>query len=61
MSLYNMDLAAWAQDQGRASHKRAWEALDIDHLTEELEDLGHSLRDAHDQHVRQEGFRMVFP
>lgn len=50
-TLYDTDLAAWAQAQVQALKAKAWHALDVDHLIEEIEDVGHSQRDAIESHL----------
>ena len=41
---YDYDLAAWAGEQAEILRRRDWEKLDIEHVIEELEDLGGQLR-----------------
>jgi hypothetical protein len=41
---YDTDYAAWADTQAAALRAKKWAALDIDHLAEEIEDLGGSIR-----------------
>ncbi len=39
---YDGDVVAWAQEQARLLRARRFEALDIEHLAEEIEDVGKS-------------------
>jgi hypothetical protein len=41
---YDTDFYAWTQAQAQALQARDWPALDIEHLTEEIADLGSSQR-----------------
>jgi hypothetical protein len=41
---YDTDFYAWAQAQAAALRAKDWAALDIDHLAEEVDDLGASVR-----------------
>ena len=43
-TLYEHDLAAWACEQADILRRRDWEKLDIEHVIEEIEDLGGQLR-----------------
>lgn len=43
---YNLDPLLWAKEQALALRERRFNDLDIEHLTEEVEDLGGSDRDA---------------
>jgi hypothetical protein len=43
---YDSDYAAWADAQAAALRAKDWAALDIDHLAEEVDDLGRSVRHA---------------
>jgi len=45
-SLYDQDLYAWTQEQAARLREGAWQELDLEHLIEEIEDVGHSQRDA---------------
>lgn len=49
--LYEQDLYAWSQDQVARLRESAWHALDLEHLIEEIEDVGHSQRDALASHL----------
>jgi hypothetical protein len=42
MQLYDEDLVAWAQEQARHLREGRFELLDIEHLAEEIEDVGRS-------------------
>lgn len=42
--LYNDDLYAWTQQQAALLREGAWHGLDLAHLIEEIEDVGHSQR-----------------
>jgi Domain of unknown function DUF29 len=39
-ALYETDFAAWAHMQAVALRAHRWDALDVEHLAEEIEDLG---------------------
>lgn len=39
---YEADIIAWAQEQARLLRSRRFEALDIEHIAEEIEDVGKS-------------------
>ncbi len=41
---YEQDLSAWAREQARLMRERRFEALDIEHLAEEIEDMSRSDR-----------------
>jgi hypothetical protein len=43
---YDSDLALWAKETARLLRERRWEAVDWEHLIEEVEDLGKSERSA---------------
>lgn len=43
---YDKDLYAWVQEQVALLREGAWQELDVVHLIEEMEDVGHSQRDA---------------
>jgi hypothetical protein len=49
---YDTDLYAWTQAQADALRAKQWEALDLDHLAEEIESLGVKQRHAVDSHLR---------
>jgi hypothetical protein len=46
MSLYDTDFYAWTQAQAGALATKQWHALDLEHLVEEIADLGHEQRHA---------------
>jgi len=50
-ALYDQDLYAWAQAQAARLREGAWRQLDLAHLIEEIEDVGHSQRDALGSHL----------
>ena len=43
---YDTDFYAWAQAQAAALRAKDWAAVDIDHLAEEVDDLGRSVQHA---------------
>ena len=49
--LYEQDLYAWTQEQAARLREGAWHELDWEHLIEEIEDAGHSQRDALASHL----------
>jgi hypothetical protein len=49
--LYKQDLYAWTQEQAARLREGAWHELDLEHLIEEIEDVGHSQRDAVASHL----------
>jgi Domain of unknown function DUF29 len=49
---YDTDLYAWTQTQAKALRTKRWEALDLEHLAEEIESLGIKQRHAVDTHLR---------
>jgi hypothetical protein len=49
--LYEQDLYAWTQEQAARLREGAWHELDLEHLIEEIEDVGHSQRDALASHL----------
>jgi hypothetical protein len=44
MSDYDADFYAWTQAQAQALQSKDWLALDLEHLAEEIDDLGVSIR-----------------
>ena len=44
MSAYDTDFYAWTQQQAQALRAQDWAALDLEHLAEEVEDVGNSVR-----------------
>jgi hypothetical protein len=44
MSQYDDDFYAWTQTQAAALRAKDWAALDLEHLAEEIEDVGNSVR-----------------
>lgn len=51
--LYEFDYLQWLDDQTLALQKRDWGHLDVEHLIEELEELGDNLRDRLEGWLRQ--------
>jgi hypothetical protein len=49
---YDDDFYAWTQAQAAALRAKAWEALDLDNLAEEIESLGKSDRRAVQSHLK---------
>jgi len=49
--LYEQDFYHWTQDQAAQLRAKAWHALDIEHLAEEIESLGRSERFAIESHL----------
>jgi hypothetical protein len=49
---YDQDGYAWAMAQAECLRRQQWDALDIDHLAEEIEGLGHSQCHAVTRHLR---------
>jgi Domain of unknown function DUF29 len=49
---YEHDLYAWATAQAQALRAKDWAALDLDHLAEEIEDVGKSVRHAVRSYLR---------
>ena len=49
--LYEQDLYAWTQEQAARLREGAWHELDLEHLIEEIEDVGHSQREALASHL----------
>ena len=49
--LYDHDLYAWTQEQAVRLREGAWHEVDLAHLIEEIEDVGHSQRDALASHL----------
>jgi hypothetical protein len=44
MSDYNTDFYSWTQAQAEALRAKDWAALDVEHLAEEIADVGNSVR-----------------
>jgi hypothetical protein len=40
--LYETDIVAWSSEQAELLRSRQWSALDIEHIAEEIEDVGKS-------------------
>ena len=49
---YNTDFYIWTQAQAEALRAKNWNALDLEHLAEEIESLGASERRAIRSHLR---------
>lgn len=50
-TLYNTDFVAWLDEQISFLRKKKFEKLDLDHLLEEMEDLGGSYKRAIESHL----------
>jgi len=50
-ALYDQDLYAWTQEQAARLREGAVHELDLEHLIEEIEDVGYSQRDALASHL----------
>ena len=46
MSTYDTDFYTWTRAQAEALRHKDWAALDVDHLAEEIADLGQSIENA---------------
>ena len=42
---HEQDLSAWAHEQATFLRQGTWHALDLEHLSEEIDDVGHSQQD----------------
>jgi hypothetical protein len=51
MAEYDTDFYGWTQAQAEALRAKDWAALDVDHLAEEIEDVGNSVRFAIESHL----------
>lgn len=51
--LYDFDYLQWLDNQTLALQVHDWDHLDIEHLVEELEELGDNLRDRLEGWLRQ--------
>jgi hypothetical protein len=50
---YETDFYTWTQEQTLALRNKDWAALDVDHLAEEIEDLGQSIEHAIESHLER--------
>ncbi len=48
---YETDFYSWTQTQARALRAKAWAQLDLEHLAEEIADLGQSIENAIESHL----------
>jgi hypothetical protein len=53
MSTYDTDFYTWTQQQAAAIRAKDLAALDIDHLAEEIEDLGSNVQHAIESHLER--------
>ena len=53
MSTYDTDFYTWTQEQAAAIRAKNLAALDIDHLAEEIEDLGSNMQHALESHLER--------
>ena len=51
MSTYDTDFYTWTRAQAEALRHKYWAALDVDHLAEEIADLGQSIENAIESHL----------
>jgi Domain of unknown function DUF29 len=49
--LYDTDFHAWTRQQAQALRAKEWSALDLDHLAEEIDDLGSHVEHAIESHL----------
>jgi len=49
---YDTDFYAWTQQQAAALRAKDWPAVDLEHVAEEIEDLGNEQRHAVRSHLR---------
>jgi Domain of unknown function DUF29 len=52
-STYDTDFYTWTQQQAEALRTKNWAALDLDHLAEEIADLGQSIENAIESHLER--------
>jgi hypothetical protein len=50
-TFYDHDVYAWAFEQATLLRAGAWDKLDLEHLIEEIQDVGHSQRDKLESHL----------
>jgi hypothetical protein len=50
---YDTDFYTWTQTQAEALRAKDWAALDVEHLAEEIEDLGLSIQPASESHLER--------
>jgi hypothetical protein len=50
---YDTDFYAWTQAQAQALQAKDWPALDVDHLAEEIADLGQHIENAIESHLER--------
>jgi hypothetical protein len=50
---YDTDFYTWTQVQAQALRHKEWAALDVEHLAEEIEDLGINVRHAIESHLER--------
>jgi hypothetical protein len=53
MSDYDADFYTWTREQTEALRRKDWAALDVDHLAEEIADLGQSIENAIESHLER--------
>ena len=59
MSLYEKDFMGWCWQQAEALQKSEYEKLDLQHLREEIEDLGNSQHHALANHLKNLMLHMI--
>ncbi|HSF32563.1 MAG TPA: DUF29 domain-containing protein [Candidatus Tectomicrobia bacterium] len=50
---YETDFYTWTQTQAAALRAKDWAALDVEHLAEEIADLGQSIENATESHLER--------
>ncbi|WP_242059031.1 MULTISPECIES: DUF29 family protein [Nostoc] len=55
-TLYEQDFCAWVEQTAELLQSHQWDTLDLEHLIEEVVDLGKS-----QQHALQSAFRLCIP
>ena len=53
MSDYDTDFYAWTQAQAAALRAKEWKTLDVEHLAEEIADVGNALRFTIESHLER--------
>ena len=59
MSDYDTDFHAWTRQQAAALRAKDWDALDLEHLAEEVDDLGNAIEHAIESHLERLLFHLL--